>query len=221
MNANKNILISVIIILLISSVGYGATSWTGNLSGSSLSYGGNWSNAVLSWYVDLVGSTYQYKYTLSVANTSPGISHWIIECSNNFSAPNSWEKATYSNKKGNSNPGLTTPIYGFKVNSRPSGSSDMLWTISFTSDHAPVWGDFYAKGGSNSYVYNKAIDTAFDPNAYIWLTNNSASKIAVPDSKSVIAPPDVTPVPEPSTLVGFLTGTGLFGILYLKKRKSF
>jgi len=68
-------------------------------------------------------------------------------------------------------------------------------SVTFTTEQAPVWGDFFATGGQD-YAYNVGISTLPDAG-----TTDFTYWIARPDG--------ATSVPEPSTLVLLLSGMGV------------
>ena len=170
---------------------------------------------VLTWNVDQInGGLWSYSYTFTVA-AAPGISHVIIEVSNTFTMGNvkdgtdpfneSSPLQTYSSAPpGDSNPGLGIPVWGLKWNT-PTGGSDSSFSWTLITDRAPMWGDFYAKGGRDTYALNEMIDT----NAPSGAPGSTISgKVLVPDS--------VTQIPEPSSLL-FL-GLGLIGVSTLVRK---
>jgi hypothetical protein len=172
---------------------------------------------LLTWNVDQInGGLWSYSYTFTVA-AAPGISHVIIEVSNTFTMGNVKDGTdpfnegsplqTYSSAtQGNSNPGLEIPVWGLKWNtSFPTGESDRSFSWTLITDRAPMWGDFYATGGHDTYALNEMIDT----NAPSGSPESTISgKVLVPDS--------VTQVPEPSSLL-FL-GLGLIGLSTLVRK---
>ena len=95
---------------------------------------------------------------------------------------------------GNANPGLPGNLWGMKI-SFPTGLNN--WTISFDSILAPMWGDFYAKDGTNKGHFVYAYNTGFgvDPSMR---TQSYIAWIPVPSMKTV-------PIPEPSTYLLLIT----------------
>lgn len=177
------------------------------LSGSTqLSGFGNWSgNAVLHWsIVPVVGDIWSYSYTFT--HEGSDLSHIVLEftagcgadplCITDDSTGTADGPRTYEAFQP---PNFEQPvdIYGVKFDF--SGGSP--YTFSFTSDRAPVWGNMYARDGTNAYAYNAGL---LDQ-----LSGNTADFVARPDG----AP---NPIPEPQSLV--LIGGGLL-ILFWSRRK--
>jgi hypothetical protein len=159
-------------------------------------------NLTLTWNISQIGNLFTYRYDVSGYQT-PGISHFIISLSEGCSLdPNCITNGSnavfgvYSGTdQGNSNAGfpLGTSIDGVKFG---FGSEDST-TYTFTSDRAPVYGDFFLKGGKGPFAYDAGLANpgSSDLNAFI----------ARPDTTSQIGL-DVA-APEPGTLS--LLGGGL------------
>lgn len=85
--------------------------------------------------------------------------------------------------------------------------------VSFYSDRAPQWSDFYAKGGggpTTSYAYNSSFGVAVDnPNTY-WLPamagQTALHKILAPDTVTV-------PIPAPAAASLGVVGLSLVSLV--------
>jgi|GEM_PF-946806 len=230
---------ALLLMVCASSISQAANSWTGSLStvGGALTSGptGNkqWGGkaTTISWLVTQTNAGYNYSYTLTAPTGSFGISHMILECSDNFTDAGVTGKYSGSTQ-GQSNTGFPSgkSMFGTKFNTGATWVQQVSttnWIVTFNSTHAPVWGDFYAKGGQSSYVYNTSLDSTFNSTDYIWQTavgtGNYLSKIAVPDHVFLNTPFVVRAVPEASTLAGFgsslmIAAPGLIG--WLRRRRS-
>lgn len=168
--------------------------------------GDNWANpaTTLSWNVTQLASgyfQYDYTFTLSTAAGTKGISHVIIEVSENFTAANvktgttaGWELGMFGTNNGN--PGIPDTLYGLKWDGGGAKPS-LSWTI--VTDRAPMLGDFYAKDGN-------------DPGqlpvfAYSGTSSGFGGNVAVPDS--------VVPIPG----AAYLFGSGIVALIGLKRRR--
>lgn len=122
---------------------------------------------------------------------------------------------TYS--AGGSNPGLPGDIYGIKFQGWTLDNGDpvpdgvhLVNLIEFMSDRAPVWGDFYAKDGTDSvsgdpvYGYNSGFGTT--------PPEEGSFAFWIPRPDTAVA------VPEPCTLL--LLSTGFFGALFKRRKKA-
>jgi len=105
---------------------------------------------------------WSYNYSVSWLPTAAHkISHMILDLSDNCTSAASncvigaklngnsissgnTKYGTYTSSDGNSNPGMGGPITGVKFDV----GSGTPYDISFTSERAPVWGDFYTKSGN-------------------------------------------------------------------------
>lgn len=165
---------------------------------------------------------YRYCYEISGGDAvlKPGLSHIIIEMSPNVDFGKLIISNTLSDNLGSSlvvegpkewsggqaDPGFPgTPLYGIKFEGfdDPGDYDDVdLVKFCFLSKQVPMLGNFYAKGGRDSYAYNSG-----------WTTQDGA-KIWRPDTDSVHCV-----VPEPASMA--LLGLGIAGIgLQQYRRRS-
>lgn len=180
----------------------------------------------ITWNItDNHNGTLHYVYTLSADNGDPltkSVSHMLLQVSDNFTLadliepsidPASGDPRTYQpGAMGNSNPQLPGNIFGLKFD----GSGSTLLTLSFDSDRAAMWGNFYAKGGANGEVptaWNKdfmvSVADPYNFSGAFDAQGNALCKIAVPDTKTPVAP-------APAAMALGLLGLGLVG--WVKRR---
>lgn len=143
-----------------------------------------------------------YLYTFTEVPVSPSWSHFILEVSQAlegelpaFDVGNPMDFSNGPGVEGNAtpygpsqgNPGFPVgySIFGIKIN---PGESD---TVEFDSYRLPMWGDFYVKGGPESFAYNSG------------LVNPDGAFILVPDTKYV---------PLPGAILLGILGLGVVGI---------
>jgi len=209
----------------------GNLGWSQNNGGFKISWNISYNAADQDW---------DYSYTISNASggaLSKGLSHWILQISS--SIPGNGELSDYiydvtggalegpetydDDSQGNSNPDMPADIYGIKLGADGSGP----FTYSFSSTQQPVWGDFYAKdgtdqptgpGGNDFKINVTAWNTGLDPlNGFVLdeFTVDFTPWIPTPDTENGGPPQEV--VPEPATLA--LIGVGLAGLLATRRRQ--
>ncbi len=206
------------VLAIAGSVQASPTIYTGDLAvGNGLIAAGKWDNpgTTLSWTVSYneTSGLWHYEYALTAA-ASPGISHIIVEVSDTFTRENlftDWagevEIDTYNGGQGGSNPSIPGYVHGIKFGTPGEGTV----TVSFDSDRVPVWGDFYAKGGSSSAVFNAGF-TPNDVDPTDPASNGSFNNhVLVPDTVT-------TYVPAPGAILLGGLGTGLVG--WLRRRRT-
>ena len=219
----KLALITLVLFIALVSNSW-ATLYTGTLEDSGfgeLIVGGDWTVASLGWRVDDTSNpgywTYSYEFTVTSA---PGISHVIAEVSgeditivDSLTTPG-YDLSTYSGGSGDPGWPADETITAIKWEGI-EGEGTWMWTV--VTDRSPMWGDFYAKGGSDSYAYNEGFTYPLsDTDKYAVSESNPINShyyALVPDTAQA-------KVPEPLTLIlyglGF-AGAGLYR--HFRRRK--
>jgi len=223
LNKCKIILVALFLVALSTTVfAYTGTLTTSNGMGGIGAWVNSdgkpaWHSATLDWNITLAQpNTWHYDYTLSVYKYA--VSHFILEVSPTFTLDNiknatggfhGMELADYSaTSNGNSDPGMPGTIHGIKFDN----ASGTTLHIGFDSDRAPVWGDFYAKGGQTA-GWNLGLTTPDTDPSTIATDGAWNNHILVPDTYST------TVVPEPSNIITLASSLlGLAGLVVRKRR---
>lgn len=205
-----------------------STIYTGELSADNgLVATGAWdaSATKLQWQVDNVTTPglWHYSYTLTLA-ASPSMSHIIVEVSdddpgpafgsanlfNPVADPDGWLGPILIDTHqtgGGANPNMPADMYGIKFEAAEE-QSNLILTLSFDSDRVPVWGNFYAKGGSATDLWNAGFttDVLAPPSS-----GSLSYKVLVPDTLTTV-------IPAPGAILLGAIGTGLVG--WMRRRRT-
>jgi hypothetical protein len=187
--------------------------------GGGLVGAGTWTDVTLSWEIMpmLMGNTvyWQYTYTIDTSNvmTAKAVSHFILEVSNpDFTLMSDYGDDDFpleGPQDWTSSGGITLPngFFGIKFD---FGGSDNETVYTFKSPNSPVYGNFWAKGGSPNELYNVALGVADydDP------TNMNA--LLMDEMNFIVRPNGVVPLPS---AVWFF-GSALIGLVGLRKMQA-
>jgi hypothetical protein len=169
--------------------------------------------------------TWHYEYSFANGadkSLKSKVSHFIISVSSTLTCSDvfnftgdfgSKEISEFGPDSSNPNFPHDQTMFGMKID-----LSNYQTLVAFDSVRAPMWGDFYAKGGGNpkNYAYNSDFGVQtfnlYDClNVPVDAQGSILSKILVPDTHT-----SPNPIPEPATLAFLCLG---FGGLLLRKRR--
>ena len=226
--------------MALATIAYGADA-SGELTGSrseligqitsDISYSGGPDDApfLISWTILGSGSSWNYSYTITGPNLSNtgsngmGVSFWATQigttcasdpnCITNSIVDGSPESATAPGPNTSSTGDFNYP--GSFTGVRFAGNGvDLPFTVSFESDQAPFYGDFYLRlgqAGVNNHGDSAWNNGSNDPSNSTNLAMDSANYIPVPGDP-------ISSTPEPATHL--LLGFGLMMVGLLGRRAS-
>lgn len=235
--------------VVITGGGAQAASYAGSLqgavggSGTLNTTGNTWSSTgtILEWNVTNENGSYPglwvYSYTFKVPSGSAGgISHVINELSDGVvysatdgllpgtttdASPSTGAITVGTHTQQQGNPNLPGNVYGIKINTDFGTASDRTFIWQLVSNHAPMWGNFYAKGGGNPV--NSAWNAGFllacadkhdvgNGNSCLTVDDEVAYKVLVPNEK------EMSPVPVPAAIPLFLSGLAGLGAIARRRK---
>jgi hypothetical protein len=190
------------------------TTYTGSIgsgtgaSSAEESYGGtSWGGCypTLSWSITGSGSAWSYSYTLDDNYSGcPDFTTMVLETSTTFTSsdlssltgatdgtgPVTFTSSTYTD--------LPRSVYGLALTLSSQGNDE---TITFNSDRAPVWGDFYTYASSGpDYCWNSGFGSGDPDPAATGPANGALDDTTSPDTGWYLLIPDTTgssSTPEP------------------------
>ncbi len=207
------------------------SGWGGIADGLLLTAGGDWSrpNTRLSWTVDNVTTPGKWHYSYTITVPSGDVQCVIIETSDAspgpaFTGANLFSLATDPPDWFNymqigthsrwSNLNLPDDVYGIKL---CADRDPISLTISFDSDRAPVWGDFYAM----SFLVDDP-QGDYRNTLHNWgFTLNDQDPSDPPGDGSLnhhVLVPDSVTIPAPAAVLLCGLGTALTGLLRQRGR---
>jgi len=143
-----------------------------------------------------------------------GVSHLLLETAPTFTLGNisnsnvrSISVGTFGDE-GNSNPYIPSTLYGIKFDNLNGTHVH----ITFDSDRAPMWGDFYAKGGKTGGTFNTVWDEGYAASNPLFLPANGTL------SNHLLTPGAFSEIPTPEPLAATFLAIGAIGILYRSRR---
>ena len=225
-------LLAVVVALAMLAVvpAMAAVSYTGSLTGGdgvgiyapdNHGFGNPWDSpdTVIGWDVTQVSGGWHYQYDVTVP--AKDFSHFILETSEratitdlvgaSFDGPQLWSPSD----PGASNPELPGDIFGIKFTPTVD-ETHFVWE--FDSVRSPVWGDFYAKDGSEGTGPSPHTDVVMWNKGFLLADPADAPANGSIDNK-ILRPDTVTNgSPELSTWM-LLACSGIVGLV-IRRRKT-
>ncbi|NVN92026.1 MAG: hypothetical protein HXX11_15700 [Desulfuromonadales bacterium] len=241
------VVLSMMAVVACGGNAWAAISYSGSVSGTTVGDGsiiasGMLNTAALSWNVaQNADSTWSYEYhwttgqaqaknvsflDLSITNPNSITGFKLLDAGKNTintgytsstllnstqAVPNAWTDATHTNSIGN----FSQIFTGIKLDFTASTPTFKDFYISYNSVFAPLWGNFYADAGSTNNFgeaigYNSQLRTSSTPTG----VDNGNNGGYILTAGNVISP---TPTPIPPAILLF--GSGLLGLVGIKRRK--
>ncbi len=186
-------------------------------AGELTSADSDWSDGILNWEITQIdGGLFHYVYTF-LNFKKPGISHFTLDITDDaFNGKTLVDFGAITDATLNGETGITVQLKGPGTPGSDGITGAVKFDVgaegtnvyAFNSNRAPVWGDFYLKGGQ-TYSTNLAFGNKN--------SMNSLDYIARPNGFS-LSPIMTSSAPEPSSmLLGFLL---VFGALAHSRIRS-
>jgi hypothetical protein len=189
-----------------------STSYLGNRSSSSSSQivaTGGWINGdfQITWRITENNQTgnfhYLYTITTPASPTSNLLNYWILQVSNSFVCPPSFNINNVDPSCGN---GVTLgtfstavgDIFGLRFDVAATRGTT---TYEFDTPRAPVWGNFYADNGTGT-----GTNCPLCPQNYAYNAGFTQNPDTATSFLGFIARPDTVGVAEPASLILLCTG---------------
>ena len=179
----------------------------------------------IAWHIEEVTDGWSYSYTISGEGGSDlgkALSHWILEVSEGVDlnlggdpvsdGPKLFEPSDSSGDQ----PDMPGNLYGIKWNTT---GEPAIFTTTFTSSQAPIWGDFYAKDGRQG---GPGPDKDIFATAWNIGFGTEPTAADAPFTNWIPTPDTVTVIPEPRSVVAIaaIGVLGLVGLVRQRRRKA-
>jgi hypothetical protein len=178
--------------------------------------GDDWFPAEIEWWVnETEAGFYHYQYEIRVYGGA--VSHFILETSEPLPDGDIWDiTGNYGEAlvgewfyPGTANADMPGDLYGAKFDD----TWGTTFTLEFTSNRLPVWGDFYAKDGTvGGEGLNQFWNAGFLLDDPLFPPSNGSldGHILRPDSR----------IPEPTTVVLLTVGLMSLGVAVRRRKRD-